>query len=374
MSERDVDGWRLALDVGPLHRQPAGVGIYVSGLAAGLSRLMPDRLALIGVRPNAALPPVAAGVPAIAFNSPNYHAWLQLRADRDARSTSANVVHYTNAAAPLTARVPFVLTVHDLSVLRLPRLHPKARLATVPVTLTAIARARAIIVPSRWTRREVVRGLRVSPRRVTVIEHAARNAADATGSDGDSEQATLDRYSLQGGRFLLSVGTIEPRKNIPRLLKAFEHVVESDPTLRLVLVGADGWHSAPIKRQISASHLSDRITLTGHIEEAQLRHLMHSCAALAYVSIYEGYGIPIIEAMAVGAPVVASRTTAMPEAAGGAAVLVDPLDPSDIARGLHEAIQHRDELGAAGRVRASGRTWTTVAAEHIEVYRWAATR
>ncbi|MGI8927917.1 MAG: glycosyltransferase family 4 protein [Candidatus Limnocylindrales bacterium] len=367
--------WRLALDAGSLHRQPAGVGVYVRGLAHGLSTLMPERLALIGVRAGVELSAAttASAIPAVPFQAPNYHAWLQTRSDRDARRTSADIVHYTNAAAPLAARLPFVLTVHDLSVLRLPRFHPMARLATTPVMLSAVARARAIIVPSRWTRRELVRGLRVSAGRVTVIEHAPYDGTQEAGAeDGVTGHETLERNGLKAGEFLLYVGTLEPRKNIHGLLAAFEQLAPEQPSMRLALVGAAGWHSEPIMRRIASSPVADRVVVTGHLEPAELLHLMRSCAAFAYVSVYEGYGMPIVEAMAAGAPVVTSRTTAMPEAAGGAAVLVDPFDPADICRGLRDALRRADELRVAGRARSAGRSWTTVAAEHIEVYRWAA--
>src|SRR5262245_61427456 len=153
MPDRIADSWRLALDVGPLRHEPAGVGAYVSGLASGLARLIPDRVSLIGVRPDALLSDAAAGLPQSQLRGHNYHGWLQLFADADARRTGASIAHFTNAAAPLLTRLPFVLTVHDLSVLRMPRLHPQTRVATTPVMLAAVARAAAIIVPSDWTAR-----------------------------------------------------------------------------------------------------------------------------------------------------------------------------------------------------------------------------
>jgi len=302
-----------------------------------------------------------------AFRGRNYHGWLQLHADADARRAGASVAHYTNAAAPLLTRLPFVLTVHDLSVLRMPGMHPRARVMTTPVMLAAVQRAAAIVVPSDWTARELQRSLRVATRRITVIEHAPQDAASESRRSGSS---VVDRHGLSDGAYILSVGTIEPRKNLTRLIEAFELVAVERPDLKLVLAGARGWHSDAILERVGESPLADRMVVTGHIAEPELIDLMRASAAVAYVSLYEGYGMPIIEAMAAGAPVVASRNSAMPQAAGGAAVLVDQHEAADIARGIREALGNRAELVAAGLNRTKGRDWTTVAAEHIDVYRW----
>ena len=263
------DQVRLALDVASVRSEPAGVGIYAGSLAAGLARLAPDQLTLIGARDEATtLDPARARVQTLRFHAPglpstlapNYHAWLQVYADSDARAADVNLVHYTNAAAPMRSARPFVLTVYDLSIIRLPHFHPALRLATLPVTLAAIARARAVIVPSDWVRGELVRGLRVSGRRVVVIEHAA---PDSTPESADPEQV-LARLDVAPRRYLLSVGTIEPRKNVVRLVAAFEMLAAEDAELRLVLAGNPGWRRAAIERRIATSPYADRIVVTGY--------------------------------------------------------------------------------------------------------------
>lgn len=367
---------RVALDVAPVRAEPAGVGIYAASLAAALVRRSTGDVTLIGVRGEAPrLTDAAAQVKAVEFRAvgmpaalaPNYHAWLQLHADRDARGAGANLAHYTNAAAPFRSSLPFVVTVHDLSLLRFPRLHPAPRLATLPVTIVAIARARAIVVPSNWVRRELIRGLRVSPRRVVAIEHAASDSMAQVAGPTD----VVARLGLTPGSYLLSVGTIEPRKNIVRLVGAFEILAAEDPDLRLVLAGTPGWRRASIERRIAASPYVSRIQTTGYLSTPEVAELMLRASTVCYVSIYEGYGLPVIEALALGAPVVTSNRSAMPQAAGGAAVLVDPFDEADIARGIREAVVRRDELALAGPVRVAGRTWADVADEHWAVYEWA---
>lgn len=368
----------VALDVAPVREQPAGVGVYVTQLTRSLAEAQPAHLSLIGVRPEArALDGVPAGVPRSGFEvnlpgrgrSTSYHAWLQLRAADAAQRSGAALVHYTNASAPLRTRMPFVLTVHDLSVLRMPQLHPLPRLATLPVALVALARAAAVIVPSNAMRTELTRGLRVNPRRVVAIGHAASDVAD---DDPATAAPVLAELGLAPGAYLLALGTLEPRKNLVRLIGAFERLAPELPELKLALVGDSGWRRGAIDRRIATSAFRDRIVLGGYLPGAAVTALTRRAAAFCYVSVYEGYGLPVIEALAAGAAVVTSRSTGMVEAAGGAAVLVDPYDEADIARGIDAAMRRRDELIVAGRVRAAQRAWADVAAEHARVYRWAA--
>jgi glycosyltransferase involved in cell wall biosynthesis len=364
-------GWRLALDVAPVRQRPTGVGVYARSLATGLAPVLPGELTLIGLRADVDLgPSIPPSVARVPFDGRNYQQWLQFRADRVSRRAGAHLVHYTNASAPVMTRLPFVLTVHDLSLLRMPRSHPAMRLATLPMSLAAIGRARSIIVPSRSTARELSRLLRVASRRVTVVEHAQSSSLSTVVPD----PTVVDRLGLAGCRYLLSVGTVEPRKNHRRLIGAFESLAARDPDLRLVLVGDPGWRSEPIYRRIAASPVADRIVMAGYVPDAALAALIAGSAAVCYISTYEGFGLPVIEAMAVGAAVVTSRVSSLPQAAGGAGVLVDPFDQADIARGIAEAMARRDELVAAGWTRTRGRTWRDVALETVEVYRWALRR
>ncbi len=367
---------RLALDVAAVRAEPAGVGVYVSSLARALARIMRERLTLIGVRDEAGslrelrdrvrtVPFHLARLPSILAS--NYHSWMMLSASGEARRSGANLVHYTNAAAPPFGSLPFVVTVHDLSVLRHPGMHPARRLATLPVSLIAVARARAVIVPSDWVRHELSRGLGVAARRVVVVEHAPLDDSIPVSDPGP----LLRRHRLDGHRYLLSVGTIEPRKNLLRLVAAFELLAAQDADLRLVLAGSPGWRRGSIDRRIGTSPYSDRIVLTGYLSPPDVAALMKCAAACCYVSMYEGYGLPVIEAMKHGTPVVTSNRTSMPQAAGGAAVLVDPFDEAEIARGIRDAIARREVLAVAGPERAALRSWDDVAREHLAVYEFA---
>ncbi|MEP7158401.1 MAG: glycosyltransferase family 1 protein [Chloroflexota bacterium] len=362
-------GQIVALDVAPVRAQPAGVGLYAARLARALAEAGAE-IALIGLRPDAsALAGLPLGIPQRPFRLRTYHAWMQGAAEGQARSVGASLAHFTNAAAPLLARLPYVVTVHDLSVARLPGTHPRLRWPIVGLNLAAIARARAIIVPSRFSARELGR-LGVAERRVCVIPHAPTIARPAPGTASSLEL----HGTIVAGQYILFVGTIEPRKNIERLVAAFEQLGAARPELRLVLAGAPGWRFLPIERRINASPLRERILRLGYVAEDELLPLIANSAAVAYVSLYEGFGMPVLDALAAGAPVVTSRRTAMPEAGLGAAILVDPDSVEDIRRGLEEALLRRPELVALGLERAAARHWEDVAREHQSVYRFASGR
>lgn len=359
---------RIALDVAPLRGHPAGVGIYVARLAAALAATLGEQLVLIGRRADAELPDAALeSIRATPFRHRHYHAWMQLDAPRAARRMGAELVHFTNAAAPLVGGRPYVLTVHDLSVLVMPGSHPRARLMTVPITLAAIRGARRLIVPSQATADELERVLRIDRRRVTVVPHAPP-PFEALPEAADAGHG-LDELGLRSGGYLVLLGTIEPRKNHERLITAFEGLIDRGHDLRLVITGSLGWGSSAVLQRIERSSQRERIRLTGYLPEARLRALIRASAAACYVSLYEGFGLPVIEAMAAGAPVVTSNVSSMPEVAGGAAVLVDPLDVEAIRAGIEQALAERDSLIAGGLAWAAQRSWADVARETVSVYR-----
>ena len=346
----------IGIDVWPMRPNPTGIGVYVTELAAALSELAPRRTVPLGRSYQSQR---RGGLPMSRLHL----GWVLAHADADARRAGCDLVHYTNAVAPLRARVPFVVTIHDLSILRMPAHHPRRRLASVPFMLAAARRARQVIVPSIATSEEVRRLLHVAADRISVVPLAARPLSEHR--PGDS---TLADFGLRAGDYVLALGTIEPRKNHARLLTAFERIVTTHADLRLVIAGHRGWRDGPFWRALRRSPVRDRVIVTGRQSDAAIGALLGSCAVLAYPSVYEGFGLPIIEGMAAGAPVVTSRTSSMIEVAGGAAVLVDPFDPESIADGMLDALRRRDELAAAGLARVAGRSWLDVARETLSVY------
>ena len=202
---------------------------------------------------------------------------------------------------------------------------------------------------SEFTRRELIELLDVPEEKVRVIPNAVGPPFVAEGE-------------AASGEYVLAVGTLEPRKNLPRLVEGFRRAGLNG--CRLLVAGMRGWGD------VDAS--GDGIHWLGSVPDDELARLYRGARCVAYVSIYEGFGLPVLEAMACGAPVVAGRNEAAEEVAGKAAVLVDPLDPDAIAAGLGEAIDRREELRALGLERARAFDWDSVAQATAEVYREAA--
>lgn len=362
-ARRSHDDTRIGLDVGPARTPTAGVSVYVTELARAMDQLAPGRISRLGLRPDGPLAEDATDGPVSHLGNRGYLAWLVASAERQARAGGCDLVHFTNGVAPLRTRLPFAVTIHDLGLIRRPSHHPFARLARVPFTILAARRARLVIAPSTATADEVRRLLHVPRSRLIVIPHAARLLVSAP-----RDRAVLGRLGLAPGRYVLSLGTIEPRKNGVGLLAAFEMLARDDEDLRLVFAGGRGWRDGAFRRAVAASPVLDRIVVSGPLPDGEVAALLEACAVMAYPSFHEGFGLPVLEAMAAGAPVVTSDISSLPEVAGGAAVLVDPGDIGSIGAGIRTAMDRRDELRRAGRERVAGRTWLDVGRETLAAY------
>jgi glycosyltransferase involved in cell wall biosynthesis len=237
--------------------------------------------------------------------------------------------------------------------------------------LPLMARAsNAIVTPTESVRREVCERLGVAASRVFAVPEAAR--ACFTPLKFDETESVRLRVGA-GREFLLAVGTIEPRKNLPALVEAFEEVlrVRASSQLRLVVAGGRGWMSAPVFEAFEKSSARASLVLAGYLGDEDLRALYSSCRAFVYPSVYEGFGLPPLEAMSCGAPVVAGRTPAVSEVTAGAARLFNPRDPSELARALVELLDDeaaRRELSDAGLRRAAQFSWERTARMTLEVY------
>ncbi|HSC50834.1 MAG TPA: glycosyltransferase family 1 protein [Gaiellaceae bacterium] len=274
-------------------------------------------------------------------------AWYLTGLPWKARRDGVNVLHCPTQRAPTRSRVPLVVTFHDLAVLRHPETFNRWTRTYSRGVLPGVVRAATrLIAVSEFTKRELVELLDAPAEKVRVIPNAV--GAPFT-SDGDAA----------AGDYVLAVSTLEPRKNLERLVDGYRRA-ELDG-LPLLVAGAAGWGGVRVQ--------GDGVRWLGEVRDDELARLYRGARAVAYVSLYEGFGLPVLEAMACGAPVVASRNDALEEVAGNAAVLVDPLDPAAIAAGLQEAIDRREELRSRGLARARAFDWHRVARETVAVYR-----
>lgn len=372
---------RVGVDATPLLGRPTGVGAFCAGALGGLGalaetggleisafavswrrrhgidRLVPAKVST-GARP----------MPA----RPLQRAWRRTRfLPIEWFVGPIDVVHGTNFVVPPTRRAARVVTVHDLTTVRFPELCDPPTLLYPALLRRAVADGAFVHTPSRFVAAEVVEMLGADPVRVRAV-HSGVPPLPAPDPEAP------DRFLPAGCRgYLLSVGTAEPRKDLPGLVAAFGEIAGDHPDLALVLAGPDGWGSADLAAAIDASGYPDRIVRTGWVDDPTLSGLLHRAEILAYPSVYEGFGFPPLQAMAAGVPVVATRAGALEEVLGSGAVLVPPKDPSALAEALVALLDSPDRrlaAVAAGAERAARFTWDRCARGLADLYRTAAAK
>lgn len=359
---------RVAIDATPLLGQPTGVGAFTAGVLAalaarddvspiafaltwrgrqGLSTVSPRGVAT-ATRPMPARPLRAlwrrAAWPTVE--------WWTGRVD---------AVHGTNFVVPPT-RGAAVVTVHDLTALRFPELCEPSTLAFPDLVRAAARRGAWVHAVSARVAEEVVADLGISSDRVVTVHEGVPDVPPAPPGEG---------VARAGGRYVLALGTIEPRKDHVTLLRAFEAVARGRD-VRLVVAGARGWGAEDFDRAVARSPVRERVVPVGYVGAPTRAALLRDASALAYPSTYEGFGLPPLEAMSVGVPVVATAAGALPEVLGDAACMVPVGDADALAAALAAVLDDdttRTRLVAAGRARAARYSWSACAEGLVELYR-----
>jgi len=294
--------------------------------------------------------------------------WEQLAQPWTLRRIDADLAHEPVFVGPLLAPCPVVATIHDLSFIRFPDLfRPVNRLYLTVMTRLTARRARRLIAVSAHAAAESVRLLGFPRERIDVLYHGVDPAFRPLPAD---EIAAFRRRQGLPERFLLFVGTLEPRKNLVRLVKAFARV--HDGQFRLALVGGKGWLYDELFAQVEACGLREEVIFPGYVMKEELPLWYNAAMALVYPSVYEGFGLPVLEAQASGTPVLTSNVSSLPEAAGGAALMVDPYDVEALAAGLDRIMIDgtlRRELRERGLSHAKRFSWSRTAQETADVYR-----
>ncbi|MFZ6680358.1 glycosyltransferase family 4 protein [Undibacterium sp. Tian12W] len=299
-----------------------------------------------------------------------YGKLLPILAGRQLNSVPDGIFHGPNYFVPKT-RLPSVVTVHDLSIYRYPQWHPKARIDRMRIAIPeAIQRANLVLTDSMATREEVMQEFSLGPDQV----RAVLLGVDEVFHPYSAEETApiLHEFGLQPDGYSFFVSTIEPRKNLLNLLAAYRALPDA---LRqrwpLVLVGGEGWQSEAIHDEIEKGQREGWIKYLGFVDQQLLPILYAGCRLFTYPSWYEGFGLPIAEAMASGVPVLTSNCSSMPEVAAGAAMLVDPADVNSIRDGLRQALEDeewRSVAKARGLQRAAELTWDACVRNTVAAY------
>ena len=365
---------RIGLDGFPLTDLKTGVGTYTISLARALANGAPqDDFELVAPRPFSAAA-LADSRPAnleLVYSKPNalHRRWWSIGLPAYMRRRSLTLYHGTNFEVPLQGRRPTVLTIHDLSWRLHSNTHEAAAVRRGRLRLPLMARTATLIVtPSDRVRREVCDYLKIKPDKVFSTPLAPNH--EFTPLPLDQTLVVRKRLGIEK-EFLLFVGTIEPRKNLSTLLSAFEEIFRTtDLRPQLVLAGKLGWKAEKLLSQLERSGARDRVLLTGYLSDTELAALYSSCHLFIYPSIYEGFGLPPLEAMACGAPVLASPVPSMTECGETAAHIVPAENTHALAKAIVELNdpRARKKLSAAGLKYAANFSWERTAALTREIY------
>lgn len=371
---------RVSIDVSAVPDNPAGAGRYVIDLVTALRRRTDTDLTVISRRDDEsrwrAGDSAVTVVGAAPSRRPLRLAWEQAGLPRLLHRLPVEVHHSPHYTMPERTHIPRVVTVHDLTFLDNPGWHEPVKVAFFRRALrTAGARADALIAVSAATAARL-ETLLTPKAPVHVIPHGVdserlhpNDTADLTAGDADS----AIRHGLGVNEpYILFVGTIEPRKDVPSIVGAFDRLASSHAELTLVLAGAPGWGTEAVDATIASAAHGSRIRRLGYVTEDDKAALLRGAAAVAYPSLEEGFGLPALEALASGAPLVTTTGSAMEEIVGTAALLVAPGDLDALTGAIEAALAGGpavDERRRLGLEIASGYTWEASAAAHAAVYR-----
>ena len=366
---------RLAFDATALLGPRTGVGVVTAEVLARLAQTEDLDVTAFAVtwRGRAELAAaVPAGVAAVSrpmAARPLRQAWGRFDAPPLEWWTGrVDVVHSPNYVVPPARHAAQVMSVHDLTFIRFPELCTADTLAYPPLIRRALKRGATIHTGSQFVADEILEEFDVEAARVVVVPYGATAPPpERPGTDADTGRR------LAGGHpFVLALGTVEPRKDLPSLVAAFDAVAGAHPDLDLVLAGPDGWGAEALTRAVAASPHRSRIHRLGWVDDEQRAALLRGASVYAYPSVYEGFGLPPIEAMAAGTPVVTTSAGSLPEVVGDAALVVAPGDADALGQAMSRLL---DDPALAQRLRAAGLehsrrfSWDTTAAGLVALYR-----
>ena len=370
----------IAIDYTPAYEQGGGIGRYVRELVAALARIdhTTDYRLFVAGATAATLPTIPGG----NFRwkpsriSPQWYARLWHRARLpypvEAITGNVNLYHATDFVLPPTLPgTKTLLTVHDLSFVRVPEAaSPSLKAYLDKVVPRSVRRADHVLADSAATKADLIDLYGTAPDKITVLLSGV-DARFKRVQDPDVLQRVREKYRLPTSPYVFSVGTVQPRKNYGRLIESVAHLRAQGNDLALVIAGGRGWLEDPMYETIRATNMTEHVIFTGFADDDDLPALYSAAACVALPSLYEGFGIPVLEAMACGTPVVTSNISSLPEVAGDAALTITPTDLDGLIDALTKLLTDhalRQTLIERGYRRAQQFTWEASAQHLRRVY------
>lgn len=361
---------RFSVDAHAIGRHLTGNEAYVRNLLTGFEALddNSDFIAYVSMPGAEALVPSSFATRRVSGNPfvrLGYELSHRLRQDRP------DLVH-VQYTAPLACPVPVVVSIHDVSFLEKPEFFTHARRIQLEYTVRrTVQNAARVLTLSEFSRQGIARAYKMDPSRITVVPAAVSNAFRSI--PRQSARAFVEGRFKVPGPFILTVGDLQPRKNQIGLIHAFEELICAHPSLKhhLMLVGKETWFAPQVHQAARKSILRDRIHFTDYVNEKELLELYNACDIFVFPSFYEGFGLPILEAMACGRAVACSHSSAMPEVADSAGLLFDPENTGQIVRAMKDLLLNSElrlRMERLGLQNASKFSWRRTAQMTLEVY------
>jgi glycosyltransferase involved in cell wall biosynthesis len=360
---------RVLIDAHMIGSNETGNETYAKGLLTGLAEVKFAEFAA-AIDPNLVSEPPDEAIEWLPLYPSGNWARLSFTLFKICRKWRADILH-TTYVAPFFVPCSLIVAVHDISFRRYPRFFsPRDRLLFATLLPMTLRRADAVITLSMHAKKEILRVYPYLAGKVHVV-FGAPDPMFKPITDNKSLNSVKLRYGIKS-EFLLSVGNLQPRKNLCRLIKAFSLIRGDIDQMQLVIVGGAKWHVSEIYDLVSRLGLEKNVVFTSYVSDKDLVALYNLARVFVYPSLYEGFGLPILEAMACGTPVICSNTSSMPEVAGDAAVLIDPHNVEQIAETLLFVLldpKLKQDLRERGLERATGFSWRRTAQQTLEVCR-----
>lgn len=350
---------KIGIDVRPMINNPAGIGYYVKGLVAALSKIDKENLYLLYADKDFEVLSKKSFKKVIVNKKGVF--W-HLSVYRDAKSSKLDVYHSTHSLLlPIFPFLKTVVTYHDASAVLFPQKHSlRVRIISKILFSLAAKRAKHIIVPSEATKRDVINITKISESQISVVAEGVNELGVTWNKDTENP-------------YIFFIGTLEPRKNIDNLLRAYKILKERyNAKEKLIIAGGKGWLSSHLLSLVKSLGISDSVRFMGYVYPKEKEELFSKASVFVFPSLYEGFGLPVLEAMSAGVPVVTSNISSLPEVAGEAAVLVPPNDPEKIAEAIFWILSNEDksfELSRKGLAQARRFSWERCAKNTLEIYK-----